>query len=92
MFTKVNIFRKNLLFKNFSIFSKIKKHSKSEEVAGAHVYQNMKNPDEINIEIDDSPNDNLYKANNKKSSKGLTEKELEILKNMPKETISNYFI
>lgn len=90
MFTKVNIFRKNLLFKNFSMFSKIKKHSKSEEVAGAQVFQNMKNPDEINIEIDDSANENLAKANkNKKSSKGLTERELEILKNLPKETLSN---
>lgn len=88
MFTKVNIFRKNLLFKNFSLFSKIKKHSKSEEVAGAQVFQNLKNPDEISIEIEEPLNENLAKAKNKKSSKGLTERELEILKNLPKQTIS----
>jgi len=93
MFAKVIFFRRNTIFKSFSIFSKIKKHTRSEEVVGAKVFQNMKNPDEINIEIDeDSPKDNLTNLKNKNKSKGLTQRELEILKNLPKETISNYFL
>ena len=88
MFTKVNIFRKNFLFKNFSVFAKIKKHNKSEELASNQPFKNMKSPDEINIEIDETNKFPSNKKINKKDSKILTERELEVLKNLPKETIS----
>jgi len=91
MLTKVNLFRKSLLIKNFSLLSKIKKHGKSEEISTAQVFQNLKNPDDLKIEIENEPKIiNSKKEKFNKNPKALTEEELEILKNLPKETISKF--
>lgn len=88
MLTKLNIFNKCLLFKNFSVFSKLKKFQKSEELSNSEVYKNIRNPEEIKVELEE-PRLKTGRTKLKKDSKSLTPEELEILKNLPNQTISN---
>ena len=74
MFTKVNIFKKNLLSKNFSIFSKIKNHNKSEDIGTAQLFQNLKKPDELKIEIEEPNKILTQKGKSKKKLKGFNRK------------------
>lgn len=85
MFTRIKFLKRNAIIKNFSLFSKIKQHNKSDELAVSEAYNSFKNIDQDNI----FPEYESEKNKVKKSGKKLTPEELEILKNLPKQTISN---
>lgn len=96
MFIKLKTLNNKLKFssntfnsKDFSIFQKIKKLTKSAEYKNTESINSQRNPDDIEVEYD-RPDKTQNKKKQKKSYKGLTPEELTVLKNLPNDTISNY--
>ena len=79
----------NILTKNFSIFQKIRKLTKSKDYKNTtESISGTKHPDDIEVEYDRPKNEKESKKNKSKSKNGLTAEELLVLKNLPKETVS----
>ena len=79
----------NILTKNFSIFQKIRKLTKSKDYKNTtESISGTKHPDDIEVEYDRPKNEKESKKNKSKTKNGLTAEELLVLKNLPKETVS----
>ena len=90
MFTKFKTSNiTNIIHKNFSIFQKIRKFTKSAEYKSTEGLSSSKNPDDIKVEYD-RPKQQNNPTKQFKSKTGLTSEELRVLKNLPKETISKF--